>query len=211
MENRIAVKDPEQGILKGILYKNPVLIRMIGIGPVVGAAVTLKNGIAICIIMTVLFLATGLCSYGLGYRLPDWAKTPTYVALSAVAVIPAFLICGRLLPGTVAALGVFGPIMIVNSIIISRTGHYGTDSLSETVNDIVGNVIGFSVVVLILSAFRELLSYGTILDIPVENITKIRAMGLPFAGYIMLGFSAAVLRKLRGYVRDKRKERIIDE
>ena len=56
MENRSLSKTPEHGLLAGIFYKNPVLVRMVGIGPVVAAAVTLKNGLALSIIMTILFL-----------------------------------------------------------------------------------------------------------------------------------------------------------
>lgn len=203
--------NPEQGVLNGLFYKNPVLVRMVGIGPVVAAAVTLKNGLALCIIMAILFLATGFFSFKFGPLLPDRARTPAYVITSALAVIPAFLICGGLLPGAVTSLGVFGPVMIVNTIIISRTGKYDRTFLNETASDIFGNILGFSAVVIVFSAIREIVSLGSVFDIPLENIKTVKAAALPFAGYIMLGFAAAFLRRLRIYVKEKQEGRWEDE
>ncbi|MBQ6568918.1 MAG: hypothetical protein IJL87_01535 [Clostridia bacterium] len=201
--------DRETGFIKGFFYKNPILVGIIGIGPAVAAAYTLKNGIAICVIMLVLFVATGIFSYFVGDLLPDKLSIPSYVVFSAGMLVPAYMLCEKIVPGAVDALGVFAPLMAVNTMIISRSDSYrDMKSLKETAADTFGNIAGFATTVLIVSAVRELLAFGTLLEHPIAGIKPAENLRLPFAGYIILGIMAAVLRKFRRHIRKKREERI---
>ena len=213
MEGKIHTKENrEKGFLKGLFYKNPVLVRIIGIGPVVAAAYSLKNGIALCVIMLVLFVSTGFFSFFLGSFFSQKTAVPAYVIFSAIMLIPAYLLCNLILPGTVDALGVFAPIMMVNTLIISRSDKYGSfSSLLDAIIDALGNVCGFAVVVLFVSAVREIFAFGTLFDISLGELATVEGLRLPFAGYIILGLTAALLRNIRRRIRDKREEQEANE
>lgn len=201
----------EQGFMRGFFYKNPVLVRVIGIGPAVAAAYSLQNGTALCIIMLILFISTGVFTFFAGGLLSEKAAVPAEVVFSSLMLIPAFLLCEALLPGTVEALGVFAPLMMVNTLIISRSDSYtGRSSLGEVIKDVLGNAAGFCAVVLFVSAVRELISFGTLFGLSAFGITPVENFRLPFAGYVILGLLAALLRNVRRKVRDNREERLIN-
>lgn len=188
--------DKRQSFIRGLFLKNPVLVRAIGLGPIAAAALTLKMGLALSVIMTVLLFGSGIFGYFLISRFPKWLKAPAHIVLSAALLIPAYLIVDLFFPMTVYSLSVFAPLMVVNSILSSYSGG-NYPYISVMMSDTAGNAIGFAAVALIFSAAREYLTAGTIWDANINHLFEIPALKLPFAGFIMLGLSAAVFKKIR--------------
>lgn len=183
--------------IKGFFLKNPILVRAIGVGPVVGAAITLKHGISLSIIMAVLLFGSSLFGHFLGRMISERYRAPLNIILSAILLIPSYLVADWILPGGVISLSVFAPLMMVNSILASYVSNTSGGRIGEKLTDALGNSFGFAVVTLIVSAIREIIIYGTLFGHTVQNSFEIPAFKLPFVGFIFLGFAAALCKKLR--------------
>ena len=70
--------------------------------------------------------------------------------------------------------------------------------------DLLCSVAGFEWVICLVGAVREILGNGTMLGVPVLD-WKIPGLLFPFAGFILIGFLAAVMQKLRNALKDGEK------
>lgn len=176
----------------GLLYKNPVLIGAIGLCPVVAAGVTLKNGVALSVLLGAMLLPTCLLFSLVGDKVPMWLRPPMILILSAALYIPAGIFTEKILPGSLSALGIYAPLMTANAIIVSRAKHFSARHVYyAALVDGVGCALGFAVVICLGSAMREALWHGTLWDIPLGVGGGIPGARYVFAGFILLGFFSA--------------------
>lgn len=183
--------------VKGAFLKNPVLVRAIGIGPIIGAAITLRHGLALSIIMTVLLFGSSLFGFFIGRLIPESFRAPINIILCAVLLIPSFLIAEWILPGGVHSLSVFAPLMMVNSILASYVSNTDGASISARLGDALGNAVGFSAVAMFVAFVRQFCDCGMLFGITIQKSFSVPALNLPFAGFILLGLAAALCKKLR--------------
>ncbi len=198
----------------GLLYKNPVLIGAIGLCPVVAAGVTLKNGVALSLLLGAMLLPACLLFSLVGDKVPMWLRPPVILVLSAALYIPAGIFTEKVLPGSLSALGVYAPLMTANAIIASRAKHFSARHVYyAALVDGAGCALGFAVVICLGSAVREVLWRGALWDIPLGIGGGISGVQYVFAGFILLGFfsaaaqAAARKREKRRKAREKGEEK----
>jgi Na+-translocating ferredoxin:NAD+ oxidoreductase RnfE subunit len=179
-----------------LFAKNPILVRAIGLGPVISTTLSLKNGVAISLIMVVLTLGGTAFDILLASRIPDRFRLPAHMVLSTALLIPAYLMCNLLMQHSIAALGVFAPLMAVNSILSAIKGSKA-ESRRVFMSESLGNLAGFVGVVLLLSIVRELLTTGTLWGVQMQNSFRLSGARLPFICFIALGFCAALSKYIR--------------
>lgn len=184
--------------LNGICFKNPVLIGALGIYPVAAAGYSLRNGAALSLMMLIMMVPVCMLSGLAGEAVPNWVRPAAVVTLTAALYLPAQLLVEVLMPGTISALGVCGMLMVANSIILSRANDYAPDHINLAVfADSFGCTIGFSVVVCLISALRELLSKGTLWGKTITSPNALQnVITAPFFAFILLGFLAALVQWL---------------
>ena len=192
-------------LLYGVLYNNPVLIGALGMCPVIAAGYTLKNGVTLSLILAVLMIPTCVVSSLLFRRVARWIRIPLIVLLSSVLYGGAYWAVRYFLPGMPDALGLYGPLMIVNSVIISRADDFSTKHcVSFAAVNAVACSAGFALVICIASAVREIFAYGTIGGyVLLESYHEIPAVAMPFFGFIVLGYLGALFKGFR----NKKQER----
>ena len=187
-------------ILKeGILIKNPVLTAGLAVTPVVAGSFTLKAGVALSALNAVLFIIPCLVLFLLGKRIPSSMRPLAAVLCSALLYIPAAWFYDSTHPGLMAQLGVFLPLLIVDSLLLKR----GCDiargkKLPLVLLSAFSNAAGFGLVMCIMAAVREILTQSTLWGIHLPWGQHIPMAALPFAGLILLGFLAAFFRWFRG-------------
>ena len=175
----------------GVIFRNPVLIGALGLFPVATGSFQLKNGVALSVMMFVMMLPVCVISGLIKKRIPSWARPGVILFLSALFYIPAQMLAGLWVPQASLSLLLCAPMMICNSIILSRANDYAPEHiLPATIADALGCTIGFSLVTCLFSAIRELLTAGTLWgDAPSNQIVS-----QPFFGFLMLGFFAAAVQ-----------------
>ena len=191
----------------GLFLKNPVLISALGLYPVVAGGYNLRMGVQLSLLLFLIALPTALTFCLVGGVIPAWLRPGTVLAVSAAFYLPAAKITDLLFPGAATALGVFGGLMICNSMLLSRCNDYAPFHLVRAVlADVFGCMIGYSIILCGFSLLREFLQRGSVWNSNVgPYVAADRGTALPFFGFILLGFAAA-LAKWVGDRREKRKE-----
>ena len=198
-KGKLSLHTVGQLLRNGIVARNPVLVSAMGMCPVVAAGITLKNGVILSLILGALLIPTSVLSSCLYSRLPRWARPPALVLVAALLYCGVAWWRGRMPYNMPAALGIYAPILIINSVITSRAEKYAMHhAILPALVDGISCAIGFALVVCICSAFRELFAYGTLWGQPVMTDYKtVRAIALPCFGFLILGYLAAAVKGVR--------------
>ena len=89
------------------------------------------------------------------------------------------------------------PLIVVNCIILGRAEAFASkNSVAASAVDGICQGIGYTVVLLILSAFRELLGAGTLLGVQIMPSSYVPAgmLTLPVGGFLCLGTLIAIMQ-----------------
>ncbi|TCL42806.1 Rnf-Nqr domain containing protein [Harryflintia acetispora] len=198
----------------GLFFDNPVLSLGLALPLAISATNSLQGAFCVMIGMWATTLPVMLFSSLPPVRrfLPLWARFPVYVLLAVAILIPVELRLSPIYPVVLNSLGVYFPIIAVNTIMLYRCEHVGVRcGVLHTLIDGVLHLLGFSVVMALLACVRELFGYGSVWGIPVTGITfKLSGLLIPFSGCILLAFLAAGSRyigrlwRVRNYRADLR-------
>lgn len=201
MQRRVTLlKEGVTVFLNGLLFKNPVVIGALGLYPVAAAAYNLRNAAALAVLLLVMMLPTCLASCWIGDKIPHWIRPAVVLTVSAVCYVPASIVAGEAVPNASLSLGIYAPLMIGNSIILSRANDYAPSHISFAVlADSLGCTAGFAAVVLLVGGAREILSLGTLWG-AATGIPPLlqKPATYPFMGFLMIGFLAALVQLING-------------
>lgn len=182
--------------LNGLFLKNPVLIGALGLYPVVAAGYNLRMAVQLSLLMFFISLPAGLVFCLAGEFLAGWLRPGAVLIVSAACYLPAAWLVNQLFPGSLNTMGIFAGLIICNSMVLSRCNDYAPAHLLRAVlADILGCVLGYSLVLCAVACLREYLQRGSVWNsstgiyIPADKGTA-----LPFFGFIMLGFLAALVQ-----------------
>lgn len=180
-----------------LLFRNPVLIGALGLYPVAAAGYSLKNAAELSLLFLLVSVPVNalLCLFGM--LVPQRYRPGLALAVCAACYLPAAFAADRIFPGFLGNMGMVAGLMVCNSAILARADEYAPTHIALAVAaDTAGNCIGFAAVLVLVSAFREFWLTGTLR--PGEEVVAFRGVSLPFAGFILLGFLAALAQWLNG-------------
>ncbi|NLJ31018.1 MAG: hypothetical protein GX424_05375 [Clostridiales bacterium] len=174
--------------LNSAFFRNPVPVAALSIYPVIAAGYSLQNAVELSLLFLFLSVPVGFLFCLIGEMIPLWVRPAAVLAASAVFYLPAARLLESMIPGAVAALGMFGPLMICNSLILSRANVYAPSHIGWAVAaDTLGCAVGFALVICLTGAVRGLWLSGSVRA--AEG-----GVSLPFFGLIFVGFLAAFLQ-----------------
>ena len=182
---------------QGLFRNNPTFRLVLGLCPTLAVTTSLENGLGMGLAATfVLCCSNGLVS-ALRKAIPSAVRIPCYIVIIATFVTAVDLLMQAYLPALSASLGIFIPLIVVNCIILGRAEAFASkNSVAASAVDGICQGIGYTVVLLILSAFRELLGAGTLLGIQVMPSSYVPAgmLTLPVGGFLCLGTLIAIMQ-----------------
>lgn len=183
----------------GLLVNNTVLERGLVIAPVVVMANTVTNSLILGLsFILITFFGVLLASF-VPKVLPYAIRVILYVLLAALLYIPVAWLMQFLFSEAVFQVGIFLPLLITNSLIVTKTEtRFLKKKRLEMILDVFCHTLGFFLVILVVGALREVLGSGTFLGESVGD--GLYALTLPFGGFILLGFLAAALQRFRLYL-----------
>jgi Na+-translocating ferredoxin:NAD+ oxidoreductase RnfE subunit len=196
--------------LNGVFYKNPVLVGALGLYPVVAAGYNMRNAVELSLLFLFLAVPTCLLSCFIGWLVPAHFRTSVALLISAVFYLPAAWLTDLLIPGAISALGMFGALMICNSVIIFRASDYAPAHIAWAVlADTLGSSVGFALVICLSAAIREFWLKGSLWHTNTGIYgTSDKGVSLPFFGFILLGFFAAFVRWVNRKREEKKERRL---
>lgn len=191
-------------LFKGAFVFNPVLTQAIGMCTVVAICTTLKVSLAVSAVLFVLLVINEILASLLFKKLSRWLRVGIYMLLSTLILIPAIYILDRYFSGLYAGMGIYLPLLAVNSIIVIRCEKFAVNNpVKYSFYDAVAAGIGFASVAVITGTVRELLAFGTLYEKHITELPLLSGMALPFGGLLTVGFLAAfqkwiLQKKFRG-------------
>lgn len=192
-ERKLFSREAAAIFTNGMLYRNPMLIGALGMYPIVAAGYSLRNALELTLLFVLVSVPTNLLLCLLGMLVPRWFRPGLVLLVSAAVYVPAAWLTDRAFPGSIAGLGMAAGLMICNSAIFSRSEEYAPEHIALAVaSDTVGTAVGFALVVCLIAAARELFVSGA-LELDRKEFPRGGAT-LPFAGFLLLGFLAALVQ-----------------
>lgn len=206
---RILFKEANTIFLNGMFFKNPVIVGALGLFPIAAVGYNLKNAAALSLLFLFISLPASLLFCIIGVILPQWLRPGLVLGACALLYIPAALLTQMIMPGSVAALGLFAALMICNSMMLSRLNDYAPTHIGLAVfADAVGCTLGYALVIGLTAVIREFWIKGGIWQDTGIYGTGSKGVSLPFFGFILLGFFAAFVQwinKKRSVKAEKRR------
>lgn len=189
-------KEPLRDVfLKGIVVHNPVLVQVIGICPVVAAAVSLRAAALLASIYTLVLILTEVIASAFLKKTVRWVRVAIYMLIGLAVISPFSYFLEKNDAGIRLTVGIYLSLLAANSLAVLRCEKIAVkQSVKYSFFDALAASIGYSTVFILVGFVRELFGSGAILDKPVRFIVKTPGMLMPFGGFLVLGFMAAALR-----------------
>ena len=187
----------KQQFKEGLITNNPVLVQLIGMCATMAITTSLFNGIGMGLSVLVILTCCNVVISLIRKVIPNDIRLAIFVLVIAGFVTIVDLLLQAYVPALSASLGVFIPLIVVNCIILGRAEAFASkNSVAASAVDGICQGIGYTVVLLILSAFRELLGAGTLLGIQVMPSSYVPAgmLTLPVGGFLCLGTLIAIMQ-----------------
>lgn len=181
---------------EGLVTQNPVLVQLLGMCSVLAITTSVSNGLGMGISVTAILICANVVISLLRKIIPEQIRIAAYIVVIAGFVTMVDLLLQAYLPEIAESLGVFIPLIVVNCIILGRAESFASKNrpLAAAVDGLCQG-IGYTLVLLAMSAIRELLGSGTLAGnviFPAEYGALM--MVLPVGGFLTLGFLIAFMQ-----------------
>ncbi len=189
---------------EGLLTQNPVLVQLLGMCSTLAITTTVSNGLGMGLSVTIILTLSNIFISLLRKIIPEQVRIACYIVVIAGFVTMVDLLLQAFFPDIAESLGVFIPLIVVNCIILARAESFASKSkpLAAAVDGLCQG-LGYTLVLLVMSAIRELLGSGSLAGtrvFPVEYAANMLAM--PVGGFLTLGCLIALMqwaqRKVKG-------------
>lgn len=178
----------------GLIKENPVLRLVLGTCPTLAVTTAAINGIGMGVSATIVLICSNLAISLLRNIIPDKVRIPAYITIIAGFVSVVQMLVKAFLPSIDKSLGIFLPLIVVNCIILARAEMFASKNTPvASILDGLGMGVGFTAVLTIMGAIRELLGAGTLFSFPVtaEFIDPMVVFLLPPGGFFVFGMLVA--------------------
>ena len=200
---------------EGLITNNPVLVQLIGMCATMAITTTLFNGVGMGLSVLIILTCCNVVVSAIRKIIPNEIRLAIFVVIIAGFVTIVDLLLQAYIPALSEALGVFIPLIVVNCIIIGRAEAFcQKNTIGASFFDGIFQGLGYTVVLIIMCVFRELVGSGKFGGglIDIANGFRITMDGtgggiqifsadygatimlLPFGGFITLGLLIALMQ-----------------
>lgn len=149
----------------GLWTNNPGFVQLLGLCPLLAVSGTVVNALGLGLATTLTLLASNITIALIRHHIPQQMRIPVFVLVIASIVTVIDLAMEAWLFELHGILGIFIPLIVTNCIIIARAEAFASrNTVLESALDGLFMGIGFSLVLLVLGAVREVLGMGTLFD-----------------------------------------------
>jgi len=177
----------------GIYRENPVFKLTLGMCPFLAVTTSVENALGMGAASTFVLLCSNFLVSLFRNVIPNKVRIPCYIVIIATFVTLVDMVMNAYVPALHKSLGIFIPLIVVNCIILGRAeGFANKNPVMASLADGLGMGVGFTLAMVLLATFRELLGNGTWLDFNLlgqafHNQPLLIAILAPGA-FILMGF-----------------------
>ena len=206
---------------EGLISQNPVLVQLLGMCSTLAITTSFFNGLGMGVSVLVILTLSNIIISLLRKIIPNEVRIACYIVVIAGFVTCVDLILKAFVPALSNSLGVFIPLIVVNCIILGRAEAFASkNGVGAAAVDGICQGIGYTLVLIIMCVFRELLGAGTFgagllgggelgaapgLRIIPEQF-GIKILTMPVGGFLTLGALIAAMQWALSKSEKKKKE-----
>ena len=182
---------------EGLITQNPVLVQLLGMCSTMAITTSIMNGLGMGVSVLIILTLSNIFIALLRKIIPNEVRIACFIVVIAGFVTCVDLLLQAFVPAIAASLGVFIPLIVVNCIILARAESFASkNTVAASAVDGSCQGIGYTIVLLIMCAFRELFGNGTLAGIQIlpESYTPALLLVLPVGGFLCLGVLIAVMQ-----------------
>lgn len=150
---------------KGLWNNNQALVALLGLCPLLAVTNNTVNGLGLGLAtMAVLLTSNVLVSLIRDY-VPSEIRIPVFIAIIACAVTVIDMLMHAYFYTLHGILGIFIPLIVTNCAILARAEAFASKNpVDKSIVDALFIGVGFTLVLIVLGAIRELIGNGTLFD-----------------------------------------------
>lgn len=175
-----------------IWLSNPVLVRGLGMAPVIGAALDGQRALMLCIASLILVTFTRVLAVAICHLTKNRFRPVVYCYSAALLYIPTYVLLYALFGSDLTLLGIYLPIMVVEPAIVKRMEFSDLEPVGDAFRHGFNNALGMCVVLLIVGCLRELLATGAVFGNVILHNALLPLAALPAGGFVIVGILAAI-------------------
>lgn len=189
--NSLADHPGTDDFIKGFWKDNPVFVQVLGMCPALAVSNSAINAIAMGLATTFVLTMSNILISVLRNFIPKQVRIASYILIIATFVTITDYVIQAVSIDIHKSLGAFISLIVVNCVILSRAEAFASkNTVGRSLLDGLGMGLGFTLALLCIGGFREILGAGTFFSMQVlpETFEKWVIMVLPAGGFFTLAF-----------------------
>lgn len=152
----------------GIITENPIFVQVLAMCPTLAVTTGVENALGMGLASTVVLIFSNMMISAVRKLIPEEIRIPSYIVIIASFVTVVDMLIQGYVPGLYASLGIFIPLIVVNCVILGRAEAYAAkNKVIPSIFDAIGMGLGFTIALVSVAAFREILGSGKLLGFKV--------------------------------------------
>ena len=181
---------------KGFVKENPVFIMALGLCPTLAVSTSIENAIGMGFAATFVLLCSNILISLLKNVIPAKVRIPCFIVVIVFFVMIVDMLMNAYVFELYKNLGIFIPLIVVNCIILGRAEAFASKNpVMKSIFDGLGMGIGFTLALILVAFFRELLGAGQLLGIQImpESYEPVLLAILAPGAFLTLGLLMGAL------------------
>ncbi|WLD57079.1 electron transport complex subunit E [Salinispirillum sp. LH 10-3-1] len=216
------MSEPVRAIVHNGLWKNnPALVQLLGLCPLLAVTGTVVNALGLGIATIVVLAGSNLAVSLIRNFVSDAVRLPAFVMIIAALVTCAEMLMQAFTYELYQILGIFIPLIVTNCVILGRADGFARKNVWPiALLDGLIMGIGFTLVLVLLGAIRELVGLGTLFSNmhllfgeaarawvwePKADYPKFLFAVLPPGAFVVTGLLIAGKNAIDGYLEMRKK------
>ncbi|MCF7932505.1 MAG: NADH:ubiquinone reductase (Na(+)-transporting) subunit D [Acholeplasmataceae bacterium] len=183
----------------GLSRNNPIVIAVLGICSALAVTNKVENAIAMGLGVTFVIMASSAFISAIRNLIPSRLRMVAYMVIISTFTIVVSMFLEANFPLIFASLGPYVGLIITNCIVMGRAEAFAAKNpVKYALVDGLAAGLGYTYVLVSVAIVRELLAFGSILNIRImgENFTPWVAMAMAPGGFFVLGLFIWLIREL---------------
>ncbi len=187
-------------ITKGIVKDNPIFVLVLGMCPALAVSTSVDNALGMGVAATFVLMCSNMIVSLVKGITPPKIRIPVYIVIIASFVTIVDMVMAAYVPDLHKNLGLFIPLIVVNCVILGRAEAFASkNNLLNSLGDAIGMGAGFTLSLMIVATFREILGAGTWLKMSVmpKSYDPMLIAILAPGAFITMGFLMALINMIK--------------
>ena len=159
----MATKSLRDISMDGLWNNNPALVQLLGLCPLLAVTGSVVNAMGLGLATMMVLVGSNFSVSLIRNHVPDAVRLPAFVMIIASFVTVAELVMQAFTYELYEVLGIFIPLIVTNCVILGRADSFARKNpIIPSVVDGFMMSLGFTLVLMVLGAMREILGQGVI-------------------------------------------------